>query len=122
MRSLDNCLVGVDGSPGYQSGMVPKDFRQRAVEAFERSGMTVAELQRRSGVPYHTIDKFLKREGATTGAENARALARALEISVDAEAEYDSLRSMIEGEEDPERRRTAVEIARSAVAAFLRRG
>lgn len=56
--------------------------------------MSKAELSRRSGVPYHALDKFLKREGATTSAENARELSNALGIPMDGEAEYDELRQL----------------------------
>lgn len=53
-------------------------FQSRFIEAFDRSGMSVAELSRRSGVSYHAIDKLKKRPGATTSVENARKLAAAL--------------------------------------------
>lgn len=57
-------------------------------------GMSKAELSRRSGVPYHGLDKFLKGASLTTSAENAQALARALGISLDGEAEYEELRKL----------------------------
>lgn len=60
----------------------------------DRQGLTKAELSRRAGVPYHAIDKFLKRENATTGAENATAMANVLGIKVDDDEEYDELRGL----------------------------
>lgn len=60
----------------------------------QSQSMTKAELSRRSGVPYHALDKFLKREAASTSADNAQAIARALGITVDGDAEYDELRQL----------------------------
>ena len=57
-------------------------------------GLSKAELSRRSSVPYHALDKFLKREGATTSAENAKALADALGIAMDGDSEYEELRRL----------------------------
>lgn len=56
--------------------------------------MSKAELSRRSGVPYHTIDKFLKGASERTSAENALALTAALGIRLDGEAEYQELRAL----------------------------
>ena len=56
--------------------------------------MSKAELSRSSGVPYHAIDKLMKREGASTSSENATALSNALGITVDGEAEYQELRAL----------------------------
>lgn len=53
-------------------------FQDRFRAALAASGMSVAELSRRSGVSYHAIDKLKKRDGATTSVENARKLAAAL--------------------------------------------
>ena len=48
------------------------------LSALEASGMSVAELSRRSGVSYDAINKVKRREGASTSAENASAIAAAL--------------------------------------------
>jgi lambda repressor-like predicted transcriptional regulator len=53
-------------------------FREQFLEALERSGMTLAELSRRSGVKYDALNKLKSREGASTSAENAARIARAL--------------------------------------------
>lgn len=69
-------------------------FRDRVLEAMRDRAITKAELSRQSGVPYHALDKFLKRESASTSADNAVAIARALGIKVDGQAEYEELRAM----------------------------
>jgi len=74
--------------------MSGESFRDRAKAAMEAQKMGKAELNRLSGVPYHTLDKFLKRPGATTSAENAAAMARVLGINVDDDATFDELRSL----------------------------
>jgi len=74
--------------------MSGESFRDRALAAMNAQKMSKAALSRASGVPYHAIDKFLKRPGATTSAENAMALARSLGINVDDDATYDELRSL----------------------------
>lgn len=53
-------------------------FREQFIEALERTGMTLAELSRRSGVKYDALNKLRRREGASTSAENAARIARAL--------------------------------------------
>lgn len=72
------CLVARGAGSGMNSGMTDETFRVRFLEALERSGLSVAELSRRSGVDYHAIDKLKKREGASTSADRAKALARVL--------------------------------------------
>lgn len=69
-------------------------FRDRVVAEIGERGINKAELSRMSGVPYHTIDKFLKRPDATTSAENASAIANALGIKLDGEREYEELRQL----------------------------
>ncbi len=56
-------------------------FRDRFVSALDASGLSVAELSRRSGVSYHVIDKLKKRPGASTTVENANKLAQTLGMS-----------------------------------------
>ena len=92
--NLDNWRVAQKFPPVYYLRMAKVAFRDRVLAAMTASGMNKAELSRRSGVPYHAIDKFLKREGATTSAENANALAKALVLTVDGEAEYEELRQL----------------------------
>ena len=53
-------------------------FREQFLQALERTGMTLAELHRRSGVGYDALAKLRSREGASTSAENAMRIARAL--------------------------------------------
>lgn len=53
-------------------------FREQFLEALERSGMTLAELSRRSGVKYDALNKLKSRDRASTSAENAARIARAL--------------------------------------------
>lgn len=91
---LDNWRMARYFPPVYYLCMVRASFRDRLIEAMKEADMSKAELSRRSGVPYHAIDKFLKRDGATTSAENAQALARALGITIDGQAEYEELREL----------------------------
>lgn len=61
--------------------MQPMDrtsFRDWVIASLQGSGMSVAELARRSGVSYDVINKLKRRDGASTSAENAEALARVL--------------------------------------------
>jgi transcriptional regulator with XRE-family HTH domain len=68
------------------------DFRERILQAMREQAMTKAELGRRSGVKYHTLDKFLKGASVKTSGENIQALSQALGIKIDGEAEYDRFR------------------------------
>lgn len=94
MKHLDNPLVAPYFPPAYYLGMVGKTFKDRAIKAMAEGGVSKADLSRRSRVPYHAIDKWLKRDGATTSAENATAIANALGLKVDEDAEYDELRGL----------------------------
>ena len=91
---LDNRRMEPYFPPAYYLAMAGESFRDRIVAAMEAAGITKADLSRRSGVPYHAIDKFMKRPGATTSAENAQAMARALGIKIDDDQEYDELRRL----------------------------
>lgn len=53
-------------------------FQTRFRSALKASGLSVAELSRRSGVSYHVIDKLKKRDHASTSVENADKLAATL--------------------------------------------
>lgn len=66
-------------------------FQDRFREALAASGMTVAELSRRSGVSYHAIDKLKKRDGASTNAENAKRLAATLGMDTNHPPEVDRM-------------------------------
>lgn len=91
---LDNPRIALEVVRTYVRGMTAPDLRTRIKAAMSAQGMSKAELSRRSGVPYHGLDKFLKGASLTTSAENAQALARALGISLDGEAEYEELRKL----------------------------
>lgn len=91
---LDNPRIAVYFPPVYYLSMAKESFRDRVLAEMKARGMSKAELSRRSGVPYHALDKYLKREGATTSSENAMALAKALGISVDDESSYEELREV----------------------------
>lgn len=62
------------------TGHMKVSFGQAVLDAMEARGWSVAELSRRSGVSYDTINKFKHRPHASTKAEAARALCEALEI------------------------------------------
>lgn len=94
MVKLENGLVARYFPLAYYLAMSNESFRDRVLSAMGERRVKKAELSRLSGVPYHTLDKFLKREGATTSAENAQAIARALGINVDDNSSYDELRRM----------------------------
>lgn len=91
---LDNRHVAPYFPPAYYLAMAGISFRDRILRAMQAQKISKAELSRRSGVPYHAIDKFLKRENATTSAENAKALADALGVAMDGEETYDELRRL----------------------------
>ena len=55
-----------------------QSFRDRMLFALDATGMSIAELARRSGVSYDAINKVKRRDGASTSAENASAIARVL--------------------------------------------
>ncbi len=57
-----------------------KSFGQQVLEAMTSRGWNVAELERRSGVSYDTINKFKHRPNASTKAENAKKLCEALDL------------------------------------------
>lgn len=77
----------------------------------DRQGLSKAALSRLSGVPYHTLDKYLKRPNAKTSGENAQAIANALGIKQDGEAEYDELRKLF-FQLDPSDRESLLRIAK----------
>lgn len=61
--------------------MTMATFREKLIARMDETGISVAELARRSGVTYDTITKLKQRKGASTKAESAQALARALGIT-----------------------------------------
>jgi len=91
---LDNSRIEPYFPPAYYLAMAGLSFRDRCLTAMGEQGLNKADLSRMSGVPYHALDKFLKREGASTSVENAKALADALGIAMDGEAEYEELRRL----------------------------
>lgn len=94
MEILDNRLVEPYFPPAYYLAMAGIAFRNRVLSAMAEQSINKADLSRRSKVPYHALDKFLKREGATTSSENASALANALGIKVDDDRAYEELREV----------------------------
>jgi len=63
-------------------------FRQLMLEALGQTGMSIAELSRRTGVSYDVINKLKRRENASTAAENAFAIAKALDFEWNEPAEH----------------------------------
>jgi transcriptional regulator with XRE-family HTH domain len=64
---------------GHKAAMTRHpSFRERFVSALDTSGMTMAELSRRSGVSYQVIDKLKKGRISSTTVENAQRLSIAL--------------------------------------------
>lgn len=53
------------------------------LEGLKRTGLSLAELSRRSGVSYDALNKVKIRDNASTSAENAAAVARALGVDWD---------------------------------------
>lgn len=104
---LENCLVAPYFPPVYYLAMKQASFRDRVLAAKAERKISVAELSRRSGVPYHALDKYLKREGSTTSAENAAALAQTLGITIDGDGEYEELRELF-FQLDEERRKFVI--------------
>jgi lambda repressor-like predicted transcriptional regulator len=94
MLQLDNRRVAPYFPPSYYLAMAGIAFRDRVLAEIGERGINKAELSRMSGVPYHALDKFLKRSNATTSAENATAIANALGIKIDGEREYEELRAL----------------------------
>lgn len=91
---VDNLRMVPYFPAAYYLAMKGKSFRDRVMRAADSQGLSKAELSRRSGVPYHTLDKFMKGASATTSAENATAIANALGIAMDGEEEYDEIRRL----------------------------
>lgn len=80
--------------------MTDSTFRDRFLTAFERSDMTVAELARRSGVNYHTIDKLKKGVTLTTSADTARKLSLALNMDSNEDQRGNRLLAIFYGLDD----------------------
>jgi transcriptional regulator with XRE-family HTH domain len=78
----------------YCAAMGNLAFRDRVIAAMQSKALKKSELSRLSGVPYHTLDKWLKGVTDKTSAENATKIARALGIKVDGEEEADELRKL----------------------------
>lgn len=57
------------------------EWARRLERAFRRTGWTKRELQRRSGVPYDNINKYLRGEVSQPRGDQIERLAQALEIS-----------------------------------------
>ena len=83
--------------------MTSADFKRRLLAAMAEQGMDRAQLARRSGVGYQTIDKFLRGEKSDTTLDKALKLARAAGISLDSEQSWDELRRLYSLLSDEER-------------------
>lgn len=92
--NLENRLLAKNGPLAYFCRMSKEDFRERLNQALKERGWSKAELSRKSGVPYHALDKYLKGTNSRTSAENAKALADTLGITLDGEASFDELRQL----------------------------
>ena len=112
---LDNRLVALLRARGYFGPAMGERFQDRVRAAMRSQGMSKAELARTSGMPYHALDKFLKRDGASTSTENALALSRALGIAIDGEAEYSELERLFH-QLEPEQRQFLLSAARGLLA------
>ena len=88
---LENRTIERGGLLWHIRGMVDDTFRKRFLDALERSGLSVAEVARKSGVNYHTIDKFKKGLTLSTSADNARKLSLALGIDTNNSEEANRL-------------------------------
>ena len=91
---IDNRQIEDQAIIAYYFSMTGEVFKQRVLDAMQRHAMTKAELSRRSGVPYHAMDKWLKGISRDTSTSNAVAIAGALGITVDDETQYEELRSL----------------------------
>ena len=89
---VDKTQIAIAARFTYCADMGNLAFRDRVPAEMTARGWNKAELSRRSAVPYHTLDKFLKGTSVSTSAENATKLARALGIKVDDDAGADELR------------------------------
>jgi phage repressor protein C with HTH and peptisase S24 domain len=58
--------------------MTDTSFRQRLLEDIDRTGITIAELSRRSGVSYDVLNKLKRGSSQSTSAENAAKISSAL--------------------------------------------
>lgn len=67
------------------SRMNEPSFREQVIKRLEETSLPVTELARRSGVPKGALYKLLQRPGASTKAENARAIARVLGLEAPSE-------------------------------------
>jgi transcriptional regulator with XRE-family HTH domain len=91
---LDKRIVATTAAWYYGAAMNEKSFRDRVRAAMAEQGVSKAELSRRSGVAYHAIDKWLKRDTGSTSTNNAVAIAGVLGITVDDERAYEELREL----------------------------
>lgn len=94
MELLDNRLVAPYFPRAYYLAMKNESFQDRVKAAMAEQKINKAELSRRSKVPYHAIDKFLKRENASTSADNAKAMSNSLGINIDDDRAYEELREL----------------------------
>lgn len=60
-----------------------KTFRQAFLEALDKTGITVAEVARRSKVSQEQLNKLRQRDGARTNVDDARRIAAAFGATLD---------------------------------------
>lgn len=81
--------------PIYSVRMTKLPIRTRVLAHLEESGITVAELSRRTGVSYDVLNKFKHRETASTGLENGRKLEQYLDALDGAELSDGEKRAVV---------------------------
>jgi phage repressor protein C with HTH and peptisase S24 domain len=70
-------------APSNIGQMKTTNFRMMMLDGLKRTGLSLAELSRRSGVSYDALNKVKIRDNASTSAENAAAVARVLGVDWD---------------------------------------
>lgn len=84
----------------YFQGMAGISFRDEMMSALERTGMSIAELSRRSGVSYDVLNKLKRRSGSSTSAENAAKIRAVLGFGAadasDEDATLDAIKSELD--------------------------
>lgn len=82
--SIDNCLLSGRLQRRYTVTTMEKTFRSAFLAHLEKSGESVANISRKSGVSKYQLDKLKQREGAKTNVEDAIKVAAAFGLSLDA--------------------------------------
>lgn len=80
--SMDFCPLFRDNLPSYEIDM-SINFRNAFLDALEASGLSVAEVARRSGVSKDQLNKLKQRETAKTNVDDARKVAEVFGKTLD---------------------------------------